>query len=399
MNGSTKIFYEKHNIDTTWPELSDNDLLKICKLVTSNINFDDKHILSHLTGMDRNYPTCKYIVEYFRSIFKCTRANRLEFWLERGYSAEEAKQKTAHQIEIRLGSNCKLYWIKKGYSEEEAKQLVFEEQSRRLKKSYSTRDELYRKEKSIRCIEYWLKRGYSEYDANIQVKSIQSNYGKRAKGKVPPHKQNTNIEYYLNLGYNEEEAKLELSNRQNTFSLAKCISKYGEDVGAFIFEQRQITWQNTLNKKTPEELDEINRKKSNKLSFVNLSELKEKTGIFYIIKISESHIKIGITSKKTVYNRYTTEDLNGCEILLQKSTNLYYSFLYEQCIKNMLSKHKIKKKDQIKNFGYTETFNVEEYTINEIFKIMENEISFFEEEFKNNEEYIYGMDKQKRKNI
>ena len=39
------------------------------------------------------------------------------------------------------------------------------------------------------------------------------------------------IEYYLKKGLNEEEAKLALKERQTTFSLEKCIKKYGFEEG------------------------------------------------------------------------------------------------------------------------------------------------------------------------
>jgi hypothetical protein len=41
--------------------------------------------------------------------------------------------------------------------------------------------------------------------------------------------------------------KLKLKERQATFSLKKCISKYGEIEGLKIFEDRQKKWQKTLN--------------------------------------------------------------------------------------------------------------------------------------------------------
>ena len=42
----------------------------------------------------------------------------------------------------------------------------------------------------------------------------------------------TQLDYWIEKkGYNEEEAKIKLSERQSTFSLEKCISKYGEEEG------------------------------------------------------------------------------------------------------------------------------------------------------------------------
>lgn len=58
----------------------------------------------------------------------------------------------------------------------------------------------------------------------------------------------TNIEYYLNQGMNEEEASIALHNRQATFSLYKCIEKYGEEKGLEIFNNRQKIWNKKLQK-------------------------------------------------------------------------------------------------------------------------------------------------------
>jgi hypothetical protein len=53
---------------------------------------------------------------------------------------------------------------------------------------------------------------------------------------------NTTLEFYLNKGMNEDEAKLALRKRQTTFSLEKCIEKYGEVEGIKRFKERQKKW-------------------------------------------------------------------------------------------------------------------------------------------------------------
>lgn len=59
---------------------------------------------------------------------------------------------------------------------------------------------------------------------------------------------NCSIEYYLNKGMNEEDAKKALKERQSTFSLKKCIEKYGEEEGVKRFKERQEKWMNNLPK-------------------------------------------------------------------------------------------------------------------------------------------------------
>ena len=71
-----------------------------------------------------------------------------------------------------------------------------------------------------------------------------------------------NKKYYMEKGLSEEEAVLALSQRQRTFTLEKCIEKYGYDEGVFIWQKRQEKWLTTLDSKTPKEKEEINLKKS-----------------------------------------------------------------------------------------------------------------------------------------
>lgn len=73
---------------------------------------------------------------------------------------------------------------------------------------------------------------------------------------------NVRIEYYLQKGMTYEEARKALSKRQNTFSLEKCQKKYGKQKGKEIWEARQQNWLNTLNSKSDEEINDINRRKT-----------------------------------------------------------------------------------------------------------------------------------------
>lgn len=72
---------------------------------------------------------------------------------------------------------------------------------------------------------------------------------------------NTELQYYLNKGLSEEDAEKALRERQVTFSLEKCIAKYGEEEGRARWESRQEKWQNSLKEKSDEERARINRAK------------------------------------------------------------------------------------------------------------------------------------------
>lgn len=63
------------------------------------------------------------------------------------------------------------------------------------------------------------------------------------------------LDYYLARGMNKEEAKKALKERQSTFSLKKCIEKYGEEEGTRRFKERQEKWLKSLD--TPENKEKI----------------------------------------------------------------------------------------------------------------------------------------------
>ncbi len=71
----------------------------------------------------------------------------------------------------------------------------------------------------------------------------------------------TTLQHFLNKGLSLLEAYKALSERQSTFSLEKCIEKYGKQEGYLVWKKRQDKWQQTLNNKSDEEKIEILNKK------------------------------------------------------------------------------------------------------------------------------------------
>lgn len=51
------------------------------------------------------------------------------------------------------------------------------------------------------------------------------------------------LNYWIKKGYSEDDARQLVSDRQRTFTLEKCIEKYGEEEGYEVFKERQIKWQ------------------------------------------------------------------------------------------------------------------------------------------------------------
>jgi len=105
---------------------------------------------------------------------------------------------------------CKEFWILKGFSAEESTDLAYNETQKNRDKLKEIRleDPDYQKGKSWNSYKYWVERGLSE-----------------------------------------EEAKKQVGKLQTTFSLEKCIEKYGKEEGTKRWQERQEKWMKS-NKKT-----------------------------------------------------------------------------------------------------------------------------------------------------
>jgi len=88
--------------------------------------------------------------------------------------------------------------------------------------------EQHRKECSPFSKEFYKKHGG---DRNVFIKKISEN-----------RTYNTRLDYYIKKGLSEDEAKNALSERQKTFTLEKCIARYGKEEGFRIFTERQDKW-------------------------------------------------------------------------------------------------------------------------------------------------------------
>lgn len=84
---------------------------------------------------------------------------------------------------------------------------------------------------------------FVKYDG---IDNVEEHISKFAKEAIKDRVSDTTLEYWLNKGFNEEEAKIKLKERQTTFTLEKCIAKYGEVEGIEVYNERQINWQKTM---------------------------------------------------------------------------------------------------------------------------------------------------------
>lgn len=178
-------------------------------------------------------------------------AYKIETWVKKGYTEEEA----LYQIKIRRPTNKEYFMHKFGMSDEEAQQAVIDRQTELSKRSASRSKEHIRKA-SVRCKEYWMSRGMNEAEALDAVRDIQA-----------------------------------------TFSLKKCIAKYGVVEGTRLWKERQERWQNTINSKSDEEKHTINSKKN----VYKLENFTNKYGLELGRKKFKDHI---IASNGWVFDSY-----------------------------------------------------------------------------------------------
>ena len=122
------------------------------------------------------------------------------------------------------------HWVQKGLSENDAELKV---------KDLKERTNRFR-------IEYWLRKGLTEEESKKKISEIQKENSLKVNQKNKPNP--TRIDYWLNKGYDFETAREKLKERQSTFTLEKCIKKHGVIEGTKIYNERQLKWQETLNK-------------------------------------------------------------------------------------------------------------------------------------------------------
>ena len=178
----------------------------------------------------------------------------ISYWTLRGYSLEEAniiRGKAQGKNTSYEGLLERL--IKQGKTDEEVDYAKKEFGKKRGVQSSKThaenekKDPLYKKKMSRFFKEFWLKKGYTEeesiklaYDASLQNRKKFRE--KIDAGEIEKGWNTTTIEYYLKKGYSIDESERKLKERQSTFTLNKCIAKYGEEIGRQKFHDRQEKW-------------------------------------------------------------------------------------------------------------------------------------------------------------
>jgi very-short-patch-repair endonuclease len=116
------------------------------------------------------------------------------------------------------------------------------------------------------------------------IEDKEEHISKFAKDAIKNRVSDTTLRYYLDRGYTEEVAKQMLSERQTTFSLEKCIEKYGVEVGYSRWCERQKKWLNSYKR--------VNYSKISQELFISVYNELKKLGFVdkvYFAKLNENN--------------------------------------------------------------------------------------------------------------
>ena len=173
-----------------------------------------------------------------------------------GLSREQAEAKVAElkrkTATGHLIANPEWQMKRFGLTPEEAQAKVKDAYERRGKSTSAKKKE--NPESHFNTIEYWVSKGYSLEEAEEKkanhISHMQSAFQTKMKAEPEKYKGRTllELEYWTNRGYSIEEAQLLRKERQRTFTLEKCIAKYGKEQGTKRWKERQTKWVESLHR-------------------------------------------------------------------------------------------------------------------------------------------------------
>ena len=217
-------YYEKN-----YPELSHEEHLKLKDQLKLQKNQNKE---TNIEYWKNKYPqkSLEELEQLRSKAAKMKNKQNLEYWINKYPQKDLAEIKKMHQEYYQSWLSHQEGWGK-GDKNCNSKKNTSQEK---------------RNSMSPRNIAFY-ERKYPELSHEEHLKLQQDFFNKNALA-IKNAVKTTNIEYYLNLGMSEKDAKIALRNRQATFSLYKCIQKYGEEQGLEIFNKRQKIWNKKLQK-------------------------------------------------------------------------------------------------------------------------------------------------------
>jgi len=173
--------------------------------------------------------------------------------LTKGYAKFDGSDESNKK---KIASSTVEYWVKvKGYSEEDAIAYLKLKHKKSTENANKTKKELLIENPERRFFGGYGKRkfilmGYTNEEAQKKYEDITAKRTPKLIESLSSvdwsGKRMGQIEYWTNKGYSIEAAKLKVSNIQTTFTLVKCIKKYGEEKGLTVFNKRQEKWKQSL---------------------------------------------------------------------------------------------------------------------------------------------------------
>lgn len=144
-------------------------------------------------------------------------------------------------------------------------------------------------------------------------------FQQKIKKSIKPEQRIKKIEYWVKKGYSEEESRLIISDKQKTFSLKKCIEKYGEEKGKEIWLKRQEKWQKSLLKNGNMKCgySEISQKLF--YDIINNYDIEDRKNVYFATKNQEYFL-----SKKGNFFQYDFTDNNKNKII-EYNSDMYHA--------------------------------------------------------------------------
>ncbi len=249
-----------------------NNLEQNCNEVIENIIKNISPAIRQdlvLTVLNANLTNTKKEIERFirdtLGITKSFSKHSKGYWLSRGWDDNNSYVKSKEHKQL----NCKSVYS----------QQTWLEKINPVTNTYYTAEDADFERNSRRPIrkEYWIKKGHTEEDAIQLATSTKDNNNKKgsiAAGTSTIRNVSSKrcIDYYIARGYSLAESQIMITNSQKYFSKDICIEKYGNVDGIAVWQNRQASWQATLNKKSDEEKARINRLKLSKGITVSAAE-------------------------------------------------------------------------------------------------------------------------------
>lgn len=247
----TNFKYNKNNCDFI-DTLYNNYVLSfgeyVDKFITNKLYFKKIRTISTLFGF-------------------CNTCTNIQYYIDRGYSIIESRDiLKSRQSTMSLTNIMKSHDV----DIEEAKII----KNNRTQKAHNTIKN--RNDYDVVCfnrgngnrVEYYLDKInpktnvlYTNEEAYEKIYNKQKigldNFWRDVKAGTKNYLHPRTLEYFIAKGLSLENAEIALKDIQTTFSLSKCIARYGEYEGTEIWQNRQSKWQNTQNNKSEEEKQRI----------------------------------------------------------------------------------------------------------------------------------------------